>query len=401
MTSLKQILSAIFWPFQGVQYYQSYINLITKTHIYRNQKYIRLVKILNLVNVLSILNSLYLAFTPALTELDHILHHDALLILIKRQKINICAVLCGFLNLYYNYALFLKSDFQLNWLLHKVIVQNNGLCFNIRNCDQTKACCERTRKSFILIVNLFQTLVLTWDLLFFQANIIFIYKIYSNWSYFMKQSLLYDVYFFSMYVGNGICHWTFLYNLAHVTTLNFACSLSLLMIFYLKAKENFSKLSAFSKEMFQVVVFLAIRKRIVQNLQFFFEINRMYGKTFLVCMVIYCPVNTLFTVWLTHGKVQLQHSFTILFFVIYEFNFLFSIHLLLTYCTRHIHRPAKPYLSLMAENQHRVGLIRTRMKLINDILALSTTHRYGFTYGNFGLISLAAFSKVRYSPLKL
>src|SRR5699024_758919 len=115
-----------------------------------------------------------------------------------------------------------------------------------------------------------------------------------------------------------------------------------------------------------------------RTLLFFFECNHMHGRLFLACLLIFCPAQCLLTMWLINGKVPSNNVGFLTFYTIYEFGFVFVVHLLLAFYSKQVHTPAKPMIDLSVANQYRIGHFRTRLRLALDIEQLHTENRYGF-----------------------
>ena len=102
--------------------------------------------------------------------------------------------------------------------------------------------------------------------------------------------------------------------------------------------------------------------------------------------------------WITYGRTGMSGGSigVIIFFIAYQNIFILIMHLALTRCSAHIHRPGPLLAVALGRTAHPVGDLRTRLRLAHDLFATHTTrqNRYGFTYGNFGLVSLDAFVKV-------
>ena len=135
------------------------------------------------------------------------------------------------------------------------------------------------------------------------------------------------------------------------------------------------------------------RIELMKIYKIFFAINKMYGRAFLANLLVYCPINVVMSTWIMLGSIQFNVFVVIL--IAYQFVFIFMAHLGLAYCTKHFHRPAKLLITLMVGSMPRVAHLRGRLRLSNDIAAIHVHNRYGFTYGNFGLVSLATFMKVK------
>lgn len=192
--------------------------------------------------------------------------------------------------------------------------------------------------------------------------------------------------------------------------INFTLTITLLRAVFIKFKQINEKLlfrisptcsknrNLIAAISFDLMRFIGFRRQFTETLVFFFAVNRKYGKTFLAFLIAFVPINVVFSMWILQDSVVYYGKVFVYFWTLYFSLFLFGIHLILAFCTKHIHRPAKPLLSLAASNQECRGFsMRTRIKLANCIAALHTKRRYGFTYGVFGLVTISAFVKVIYN----
>lgn len=142
------------------------------------------------------------------------------------------------------------------------------------------------------------------------------------------------------------------------------------------------------------------RANSTKTLLYFFKVNQMYGKLFLGSLLIFGPINLTLSMWLVEGKLEFGTKLILYFWSFYLFIFLFLAHFILAYCAKHINRPRKHLLHIVATNNGTTtGSKRlksqVRLRISLHIWALSTKHHYGFTYGTFGLVSMRAFTKVK------
>lgn len=198
-------------------------------------------------------------------------------------------------------------------------------------------------------------------------------------------------------IVNSLFTALYAFNIAYVFTFGFAFSSVLIKVFFVQMRQLHLELGSISPH--GGVQFgqnyVEYRRKYAHKLVHFFALNKMYGRVFLAILCGCAPITALMTVWVTLGQVEMEKSFFVLFFVTYGYLAMFVIHLFLTYCSRHIHRPAKSLIRLMVHSQqHRLEALRVRQLLAADIAAVHTTNLYGFTYGQFGLISLITFVKV-------
>lgn len=123
----------------------------------------------------------------------------------------------------------------------------------------------------------------------------------------------------------------------------------------------------------------------------------MYLRVFTANLCLHCPVNVLMSMWMFDGHIPWATMFIIAFFIVYQFIIIFILHLQLIKSTQYIHRPVPRLYSILIQiSSYRKpkSLLRNQLCLCSDIMAFNTTHRYGFTYGSFGLVSILALFKV-------
>lgn len=161
-------------------------------------------------------------------------------------------------------------------------------------------------------------------------------------------------------------------------------------------KQNYIALLQSSRRTFKLAGFARFRANFETTLCVFFRLNAMYGRLFLSGLVAMVPISTRMIIWILAGQVSRLNSVFILLYIIHECYCIFGIHLFLALCATTIHRPSSVLMHLMVANQHRVGHLRTRIRLSNMIFALHVpwSSRYGFSYGSVGLVTMAAFVKV-------
>src|SRR5699024_2248239 len=137
----------------------------------------------------------------------------------------------------------------------------------------------------------------------------------ENYSYISLTGLLICHYL------SGLCYALFFFIIAHQFSLLFTLSTTLLYIFFIRLKQNHQFCSVmlardkFSASWYEKDIG---RGQFHRTLTFFFAINQMYGSLFLVCLLVLCPTNTAMTMWLTHGYVEVENRFYIVFCVVYE-----------------------------------------------------------------------------------
>ena len=132
-----------------------------------------------------------------------------------------------------------------------------------------------------------------------------------------------------------------------------------------------------------------------QTMVCFFHGNRHFGRLFLALLLAHCPSNVCFLMWIVHGLVKGFSQIFIASFFFFQTLAIFGVHLMFALCIKVIHKPANDLFHLMASSKtKRNKSLRSKLKLHNMIMAIHTKNRYGFTYANFGLVTLKAFSMV-------
>src|SRR5699024_3811076 len=121
-----------------------------------------------------------------------------------------------------------------------------------------------------------------------------------------------------------------------------------------------------ASERFTTTSYFALRGHLIKTLSFFFRTNRMYGKLFLACVVHYCPINILFTLWLISDDLSTINRIFMSYFVCWQIIFVFATHFALAQCTKRLHKPGKVLASLMVHTSTRVGELRARIKFSHD-----------------------------------
>lgn len=95
------------------------------------------------------------------------------------------------------------------------------------------------------------------------------------------------------------------------------------------AYEAFEELLEFrkrGKRKYTVRKYRRARHAYISTLTFFFDVNHAYSKIFCATIVTYAPVNTMMTMWITLGYVDLERNGFIGFFIVYHLFFIFFLH---------------------------------------------------------------------------
>jgi len=160
-----------------------------------------------------------------------------------------------------------------------------------------------------------------------SANLIFDYKLcFIFWEEFIAT---FRILILPVYLGNCILFSGCIWNIGHINSVSFASTAGLLIVFYIRAKECYRLFEEFCRVRFSHWKYAQIRQFYFKTLIFFLRVNRMYGKLFLISVLIYMPINAQIATWLLQG--QVSSRLVALAFVGYQINFLFAFHLGLTY----------------------------------------------------------------------
>ncbi len=204
-------------------------------------------------------------------------------------------------------------------------------------------------------------------------------------------------------------------NLAHIFTIYYAISATLIAILYLQLKQMITFLQRSilisQKQHFSSSQFAHFQRRYAQAIVLLGEINQACNGCFLAFLLVAFPLNATFLSWLIGGQVKsLLSQLFIGSFIVYQWVVIMLIHLALTVIIGLVDAPGKvlksaPVLFQEAvqtkdENEalrrHRKRMtisatVRTKLRLALQIFAIDSRRKLGFTYGPIGLISLAAF----------
>ena len=133
----------------------------------------------------------------------------------------------------------------------------------------------------------------------------------------------------------------------------------------------------------------------IRTFELIFIGNDIFGRLLVAFLVVNIPISAYVIVLLSLGLAPTTRSAILLSaFPGHELFGCVVIHWFAAKVTARLHSSSKMFLNLMSNNAHRVGNLRARIKLSLTIDRLHTKHRYGVTYGAFGLVSMASFGKV-------
>lgn len=161
----KTICSAIFNPFKNLVYFEQYFSIVEQICVCRNVFYIRLCKVINLIMVAIIVRYAYLAFgcpecghtKGGIITPWHTLNFDIWFAVSGRPFLNLLAILCTCSIIYANSVLFLYPNYRILCILRQLVIFENWSAFFLAPKWNNQLACEKLRKCFVLMVNLFQS----------------------------------------------------------------------------------------------------------------------------------------------------------------------------------------------------------------------------------------------------
>lgn len=137
--------------------------------------------------------------------------------------------------------------------------------------------------------------------------------------------------------------------------------------------------------------------------------NEAYSKMYVALLLVNLPINAYI---MTENLILPRDQSSTIGDQLYQVATMyqqvisvFGVHLVLTYLSQRLHRPAKLLVARFARGQrlqwNKIGLgagrtVRHRLSLALFIEAWHTRKRYGIAYGSFGLITLSSFTKVSF-----
>ncbi|KAH9403649.1 hypothetical protein TYRP_014834 [Tyrophagus putrescentiae] len=396
-------------PFHGISYLEDYFEQRRKVAIgfsYQSSPWNTKFVVVDFVLTLQAVNFLYQYFRR-FSQLEIIIHGDYTTVAcLKREVYFFVAALC-LLSAYILHRLYLplktKNDPDVLELLHSVLIEQKSSKF-----IEEQAAIAGLRRFSLVILNIFNQfgaiifafcvttqIVMVFDLLDlggpqFWANPFYIGVVLITEARF---ALLYAV--------------LYLFAHAHIllATLWIVClkmiSIKLKLLCKLPTRWNCFT----GPEMRHFLTNFKVD--LTRTLLLVFSANRFFSSVLVFFLAINCPLNGILVSLLILNRIPLLKACFVGPVALEEFIFIFGIHLLIANVNKKIHRPAVAVL-------HRIFMEKARQmasttEATNKMTPQSSTHfkislliqafaftrkRYGFTYANFGRISLMAF--VRY-----
>ena len=152
---------------------------------------------------------------------------------------------------------------------------------------------------------------------------------------------------------------------------------------------------------FQIKIYSHFRRAYFHAFKMFAMQNRDFSFIFLIIMAINTPLNSyLLRFILSVEQPSFEAILNPAFLLFAQYFVLFWQHYIFARYPKLIHFSGKKLASFYAQNQHRVGDFRTKNRLSLDICAIHNKKKYGYTYGAFGIITFASFTKVIFSKIK-
>lgn len=140
--------------------------------------------------------------------------------------------------------------------------------------------------------------------------------------------------------------------------------------------------------------FMCHHNRIFRRVQM---LNKFIRQILLSFFLVFYPVNSYLVTLFISTELTFIVRFALLGHIIGQINIIFSIHLLAIAYSRRIHAFVKRMIDVhvhWAKNGQKQNLLSS-LKVTNYISKFNVKHQYGLTYSKIGLITLAAFAKVR------
>ena len=119
------------------------------------------------------------------------------------------------------------------------------------------------------------------------------------------------------------------------------------------------------------------RINIVNVLQYLTEYNHLFGRIFFAFILANCPPNAFFMIFLLFGNMPVVAQSYLYSYSVLQMICLFGIHFYFLRFSQRLHQCSPLLLSLMANNQFKIGNFRARIGLDISIAAIHTKALYG------------------------
>ena len=131
-----------------------------------------------------------------------------------------------------------------------------------------------------------------------------------------------------------------------------------------------------------------------QILSRIFQSNKVYGMALVVYLLINCPINAYLLMTTLIGHIPRIQLLAITPFFLQQTICIFIFHFIATIYTKKLHRPVKNIIHIYIHCLNPNEILMFRLRLSHYIETFHTKKRYGVTYGNYGLVTLAGITKV-------
>lgn len=388
----RKLLLLLINPKANLEYINWYFRLTEAVHsLEAGRPLLRKIHLTNCLMSLQLLYLLYLAFYPPQTALEHAIYFDVFFMLVPKHLYNFLVTLVVIMTMYFHYFIFARPSLPLMRKLKSVLIEEKTSWFLQSEYKGKTSVLTIVRRCFLLNLNCFHNFLLVVDLLVVYVHLHYMSLMYNHWDQIIEHgnnNMILTLAILLFHLSRGPFYWLCFYSYSHQLSICFSTSFALIVMFYIKMKQNFLLLAQLSCKQLTSTTsksYSFFRNNYFGTLTFFLQTNWVFGHLYLACFLAHCPVNIIMNIWLING--QVTNSFFIVVFNVHELLFLMGIHLMLSRCTKHIYQ-LRDWFHLATLKQPN---LHTQIKINNDIGAMNSKNRLGMTYGPFGLISLSAF----------
>lgn len=211
----------------------------------------------------------------------------------------------------------------------------------------------------------------------------------------MEIQILYLPALVILHILNAASFWISLYSLINTSIFSVVLSLVYIKILFIKFRQIYSIIPKMTHLQHGSDSLKLFKVHYIQTLGCFFKGRALFSDLFLSILCLHCPENVWLIMHLIHGGyIPLANRVLVSAVVFYEMLAIFAVHLFYAFTTDVIHKPGTQLHRASARCQKSKFSLLSRLQLNHVVASIHTRNRYGFTYGPFGLVSLAAFSKV-------
>ena len=230
----------------------------------------------------------------------------------------------------------------------------------------------------------------------------YLYFVHKHWNYFTQDIVCFGQLLFSYLSAALMLFWCFLF--IHVHILASVVILSEMLVWHTQLWQLEHQIYCYNKRITRCPRIFYITRTFKKIAIYIFKIGPMFGNVFLVYIVANMPINGLFIMDILIGNKDR------LIFDLFKYGFLFSqiLGLLIVHfaIARNNSKLSKSIYQIMQiPFHHRISKMK-KIHLNLFIQDFYTNSKIGVRYGMLGLITLFAFTKVRFYlkfifPLKL